>query len=164
MSPVEGRPISKAAKSGSPSASPLPRWIPSPPKLRAAADRRFLHAIKLGHDAQMMPPAYVKPIVGWMNFCPIQNQTLKSLAVREGKTARSIRMTLPLAFLALDIVKAAVEGRLPRGYGLKRLVDLPMAWADQWRALGLQVPARTARARTQRMIRPSAAFFRADDP
>jgi hypothetical protein len=56
--------------------------------------------------------------------------TLESLASREGKTARSIRMTLSLAFLAPEIVKAAVEGRLPRGFGLKRLVDLPMAWPD----------------------------------
>jgi site-specific DNA recombinase len=69
-------------------------------------------------------------------------QTSESLAMREGKTDRSIRMTLSLAFLAPDIVKAAVEGRLPRGYGFKRLVDLPMAWPDQWRALGLQAPAR----------------------
>jgi hypothetical protein len=51
-------------------------------------------------------------------------------------------MTLSLAFLAPDIVKAAVEGRLPRGFGLKRLTDLPPAWRDQWRALGLQPPAR----------------------
>jgi site-specific DNA recombinase len=67
--------------------------------------------------------------------------TLESIASREGKTTRSIRMTLSLAFLAPEIVKAAVEGRLPRGFGLKRLVDLPMAWPDQWRALGLQAPA-----------------------
>ena len=72
-------------------------------------------------------------------------QTLESLASREGKTDRSIRMTLSLAFLAPDIVKAAVEGRLPRGFGLKRLVDLPMAWPDQWRALGLEAPARIRR-------------------
>ena len=67
--------------------------------------------------------------------------TLKSLASREGKTERSIRLTLSLAFLAPEIVKAAVEGCLPRGFGLKRLVDLPMAWPDQWRTLGLQAPA-----------------------
>jgi site-specific DNA recombinase len=66
---------------------------------------------------------------------------LESLASREGKTERSIRMTLSLAFLAPEIVKAAAEGRLPRGFGLKRLVDLPMAWPDQWRAPGLQAPA-----------------------
>ncbi len=69
-------------------------------------------------------------------------QTLELLASREGKSERSIRMTLSLAFLAPDIVKAAVEGCLPRGYGLKRLVDLPIAWRDRWRALGLEAPAR----------------------
>ena len=69
-------------------------------------------------------------------------QTLETLASREGKTERSIRMTVSLAFLAPDIVKAAVEGRLPRGYGLKRLIDLPLAWPDQWRTLGLETPAR----------------------
>jgi site-specific DNA recombinase len=67
--------------------------------------------------------------------------TLESMASREDKSERSIRMTLSLAFLAPDIVKAAIEGRLPRGFGVKRLVDLPMAWPDQWRALGLQAPA-----------------------
>jgi hypothetical protein len=69
--------------------------------------------------------------------------TLESIASREDKSERSIRMTLSLAFLAPEIVKAAVEGRLPRGFGLKRLVDLPTAWPDQWRALGLQGPTRT---------------------
>ena len=68
--------------------------------------------------------------------------TLESIASREDKSERSIRMTLSLAFLAPEIVKAAVEGRLPRGFGLKRLVDLPMVWPDQWCALGLQAPAR----------------------
>jgi hypothetical protein len=63
--------------------------------------------------------------------------------LRDGKTDRPIRMTLSLALLAPDIVKAAVEGRLPRGYGLRRLDDLPMAWPDQWRALVLQAPAWT---------------------
>src|SRR5271166_4362548 len=28
------------------------------------------------------------------------------------------------------------------GYGLKRLIDLPLAWPDQWRTLGLATPAR----------------------
>jgi site-specific DNA recombinase len=67
--------------------------------------------------------------------------TFESIASREDKSERSIRMTLSLAFLAPDIVKAAVEGRLARGFGLKRLGDLPMAWPDQWRTLGLHAPA-----------------------
>jgi site-specific DNA recombinase len=70
-------------------------------------------------------------------------QTIEALASREGKTERSIRMILSLAFLAPDLIKAAIEGRLPRGFGLKRLIDLPMAWPDQWRALGLGAPTRS---------------------
>ena len=66
----------------------------------------------------------------------------ESIASREDKSERSIRMTLSLAFLAPEIVKAAVEGRLPRGFGLKRLVDLPMAWPDRG-APELQAPTRT---------------------
>jgi site-specific DNA recombinase len=50
------------------------------------------------------------------------------------------RLTRSLTDFA-KLVEAAVEGRLPRGFGLKRLVDLPMAWPDQWRTLGLQTPA-----------------------
>ena len=46
-------------------------------------------------------------------------------------------MLISLTFLAPDLVKAAVEGRLPRGVGLARLVDPPLAWAEQWRMLGL---------------------------
>jgi hypothetical protein len=48
---------------------------------------------------------------------------LESIASREDKSGRSIRMTLSLAFLAPEIVKAAVEGRLPRGFGLNAPVS-----------------------------------------
>jgi ATP-dependent DNA ligase len=50
MSPVEARPISKAVKSGSPSASPLPRWTrPQLCQLVATAPSgpQWLHEIKL---------------------------------------------------------------------------------------------------------------------
>jgi len=50
-------------------------------------------------------------------------------------------MTLSLSFLSPAIVKAAIEGRLSRGFGVKRLMDLPMGWSDQWSALGLKAPA-----------------------
>ena len=67
-------------------------------------------------------------------------QTIESLAVREGKSERSIRMTLSLAFISPVLAKAAMEGRLPRGFSVKRLTDLPMLWSEQWRAVGLQEP------------------------
>ena len=69
------------------------------------------------------------------------NQTIESLAAREGKTELWIRGTISLAFLCPGLVKAAIDGRLPRGFGVKRLVDPPMAWPDQWLALGLRAPA-----------------------
>jgi site-specific DNA recombinase len=50
-------------------------------------------------------------------------------------------MTLSLAFVAPPIAAAAIEGRLPRGFGVKRLMDLPMAWSQQWIELGLAPPA-----------------------
>jgi len=46
-------------------------------------------------------------------------------------------MTISLAFLAPNLVKAAVEGRLPRGIGIERLRDLPTEWSQQFKALGL---------------------------
>jgi site-specific DNA recombinase len=69
-------------------------------------------------------------------------QTIESIAVRESKSERSIRMTLSLAFLSPDLVKAAIDGRLPRGFGLTRLIDLPIAWSDQWAVLGLKATPR----------------------
>jgi site-specific DNA recombinase len=69
------------------------------------------------------------------------NLNIESLAAREGKTERWIRRTISLAFLCPGLAKAAIEGRLPRGFGVKRLMDLPMAWPDQWSVLGLRAPA-----------------------
>lgn len=60
-----------------------------------------------------------------------------ALASREGLSERSVRMTLSLAHLSPAIVGAIVDGRLPRGLGIKHLADLPPSWAEQERALGL---------------------------
>jgi site-specific DNA recombinase len=46
-------------------------------------------------------------------------------------------MTISLAFLAPSLVKAAVDGRLPRGIGVARLFDAPVAWSHQHQLLGL---------------------------
>jgi len=67
--------------------------------------------------------------------------TIESLAAREGKTERWIRRTISLAFLCPTLVSAAIDGRLPRGFGVKRLMGLPMAWSNQWSALGLRAAA-----------------------
>jgi site-specific DNA recombinase len=71
------------------------------------------------------------------------SRTIASIAAREKKTERSIRMTLSLSFLSPALVKAAVEAPLSRGFGVKRLMDLPIAWSDQWSAPGLQASPQT---------------------
>ena len=50
---------------------------------------------------------------------------------------RRINLTLSLAFLAPQLVKAAVEGRLPRGINIQRLRDPDPNWAKQFQDLGL---------------------------
>jgi site-specific DNA recombinase len=64
----------------------------------------------------------------------------ESLATRDGCSVRKVNMTISLAFLAPDLVKAAIEGRLPHGMGVVRLADLPAEWSRQHQMLGL--PAR----------------------
>jgi len=46
-------------------------------------------------------------------------------------------MTISLAFLAPNLVEAAIEGRLPRGIGIERLRDLPSEWNQQFELPGL---------------------------
>jgi site-specific DNA recombinase len=59
------------------------------------------------------------------------------LCTRENCSVRQVNMTISLAFLAPNLVKAAIEGRLPRGIGIERLRDPPTEWGWQFEALGL---------------------------
>jgi site-specific DNA recombinase len=52
-------------------------------------------------------------------------------------SVRQVNMTISLAFLAPNLVKAAIEGRLPRGIGVERLRDPPTEWSRQFETLGL---------------------------
>jgi site-specific DNA recombinase len=61
----------------------------------------------------------------------------EQLAKRELCTARQVNLTLSLAFLAPKLVKAAVEGRLPRGMNIERLRDPDALWSRQFQDLGL---------------------------
>jgi DNA invertase Pin-like site-specific DNA recombinase len=122
----------------------LPWSPPSPYRKREivpAADHANVQARPMRANARAIVIEALRSAHRWLDqLLSDPRHTLETLALREGKTERSIRMILSLAFLAPDIVKAAVEGRQPRGYGLKRLVDLPMVWPDQWRALALKAP------------------------
>jgi hypothetical protein len=65
---------------------------------------------------------------------------VEQIATREGCSVRKVNMTISLAFLAPDLVKAAIEGRLPRGLGVVRLCDSPAEWCRQYQMLGLTSP------------------------
>jgi site-specific DNA recombinase len=62
---------------------------------------------------------------------------IQQIAARQKCSVRQVNMTISLAFLAPDLVRAAVEGRLPRGIGVERLRDAPPEWSRQFEVLGL---------------------------
>ena len=62
---------------------------------------------------------------------------VEQIASAEKCTVRQVNMTISLAFLAPNLVQAAVDGRLPRGVGVANLRDAPAAWSLQYARLGL---------------------------
>ena len=65
--------------------------------------------------------------------------SVRDLARRNNRDPGEVSRTLPLAFLAPDIVEAILEGRQPIGLTprqLKRIGALPRRWDDQRRLLG----------------------------
>ena len=62
---------------------------------------------------------------------------VEQIASTENYTVRQINMTISLAFLAPNLVQAAVNGRLPRGVGIANLRDAPAEWSLQYARLGL---------------------------
>ena len=62
---------------------------------------------------------------------------VEQIANREKCSVRQVNMTISLAFLSPTLVKAAIDGRLPRGIGIARLRDAPAEWSRQHAMLGL---------------------------
>jgi site-specific DNA recombinase len=119
-----------AAENDSPRVLTLPWTRPSPYRKREiiqGANDAKTYARPMPANARAILIEALRDAHRWLDeLLSDPRLTLESLTSREDKSERSIRMTLSLAFLAPEIVKAAVEGRLPRGFGLKRLVDLTM--------------------------------------
>lgn len=99
---------------------------PSRLVIRAEARARLLTAIATGRM--------------WLDQLIRGDVDILAIAVREGRSERSVRMVLSLAFLAPNIVSAAITGTLPRGLGLTDMTDLPIDWAEQRKILGLGRP------------------------
>jgi site-specific DNA recombinase len=73
----------------------------------------------------------------WLSEIEAGAATLDAIVAREACSKRHVNMTISLAFLSPSLVKAAVEGRLPQGIGVARLLDAPVAWSRQRQMLGL---------------------------
>jgi hypothetical protein len=119
-----------SAKPGKPKRDlvlPINSDNPAPRPMHAERRAKHLRAIALGRK--------------WLqDLITGKAHDADAIAAREGRSTRSVNMMISLAFVAPDIVEAAAGGRLPRGIGVTRLVDLPTSWAKQKEALGL--PAR----------------------
>jgi site-specific DNA recombinase len=64
----------------------------------------------------------------------------EQLAALHKCSVRHVTMTISMAFIAPPLVKAAIEGRLPRGIGVANLRDAPAEWSRQFERLGLSQP------------------------
>ncbi|EAQ35309.1 resolvase [Nitrobacter sp. Nb-311A] len=73
----------------------------------------------------------------WLEEIVWGRSTIEQIAVRHKCSARQINLTLSMAFLAPPLVKAAIEGRLPRGIGIAELRDAPPEWSKQYLNIGL---------------------------
>jgi hypothetical protein len=73
----------------------------------------------------------------WLDRAPA-NASMDQIAAREGCTRQHVVNTLPLAFLAPDIVRAIIDARLPRGISARRIAQPELEWARQWEMLGIR--------------------------
>jgi site-specific DNA recombinase len=75
----------------------------------------------------------------WLDEIVAGTATVEQIAARDKCSVRHVNMTISLAFLAPNLVKAAIEGRLPHGISVTRLRDAPAEWSRQYAMLGLSI-------------------------
>jgi hypothetical protein len=76
----------------------------------------------------------------WLDEIVSGTTTIEDVAARHKCSVRHVNMTISMAFTAPALVKAAIEGRLPRGIGVAALRDPPAEWSLQFERLGLTQP------------------------
>jgi site-specific DNA recombinase len=73
----------------------------------------------------------------WLDAIVSGIESVEEIAARHKCSVRHVNMTVSMAFIAPNLVKAAVEGRLPRGVGVANLREAPAEWSLQYQRLGL---------------------------
>ena len=96
---------------------------PDPRPIRAETRAKLVTAIAKGRH--------------WLDELIAGTVNVEQIAATQNCTVRQVNMTISLAFLAPNLVQAAVDGRLPRGVGVANLRDAPAAWSLQYARLGL---------------------------
>jgi hypothetical protein len=116
-------------------------WTKPPSKrfkdilLPADTERHRVRPIKFERRA-----ALLKSIArgrAWLDEIISNRATVETIAARQKCSVRHINMTISLAFIAPGLVKAIIDGRLPRGIGVAAVRDLPAEWSLQFERLGL---------------------------
>lgn len=73
----------------------------------------------------------------WLHQITSGTTTIEKIAKHERFSVKHVRTNLTLAFLDPAVIKAAIAGHLPKGYGITRLTNLPADWSEQRKLLGL---------------------------
>jgi hypothetical protein len=119
-------------------------WTKPPSKrfkeilLPASTARPSIRPIKVERRA-----ALLKSIArgrAWLNEIVSGTARVEDIAARQRCSVRHVNMTVSMAFIAPALVKAAIEGRLPRGIGVAALREAPAEWSLQFERLGLPQP------------------------
>jgi DNA invertase Pin-like site-specific DNA recombinase len=113
--------------------SKLPREIIRPSENASRSDHRPIRA----ETRAKLVAAIAKGRL-WLDEIVAGNVVnVEHIAKREKCSIRQVNRIITLAFLAPDLVQAAIDGRLPRGVGIESLRDCPVEWHEQHRKLGL---------------------------
>jgi hypothetical protein len=119
-------------------------WTKPPTKrfreilLPASTARRQVRPIKFERRAALLKSIARGRV--WLDAIVSGAETVEEIATRHKCSVRHVNVTISMAFIAPALVKAAIEGRLPRGIGVASLRDAPAEWSRQFERLGLPQP------------------------
>ena len=100
-----------------------------------AAERPQVRPIKFERRATLIKS--ISRGRAWLKEIVSGRATVDEIATRQKCSVRHVNMTVSMAFVAPSLVKAAIEGRLPRGIGVANLREPPAEWSLQYQRLGL---------------------------
>jgi site-specific DNA recombinase len=116
--------------------APISLTVPARLKRCGGEIRLIVHPRCAAHDARRTVPSLIKAVVRAQEWVRLilagEYKDHKAIAAVSGLDVRYVRLILPCAFLAPEIVEAIVKGHQGPGMNLAALVhDIPLSWAEQ---------------------------------